>query len=131
MSVTVVDLNTHPTVSGGGTSKHDRLFYNSQDFHVWVHHSEAGFKGPMHRHSAPETFYCLRGTCYMNHPDGTRELMSPGVMIVVPAGDFYQLEDADGQGFVLWGTRSEPYENFREALDGSMIATNPSPKLAV
>lgn len=131
MAVTVVDFNTHPTVTGGGTGKHDRLFFNAPNYHVWVHYSDPGFKGPMHKHTAPETFYCLRGSCWMNHPDGSRELMTPGVAIIVPEDEFYQLEGANGEGFVLWGTRPEPYENPRVASDGRVLEAGGVAKLAL
>ena len=78
MSAKRIDVSDHPAVKGiVGTGKHERLLFNSDTSHVWIHHSVPGDKGPMHRHTADQTFYGLQGECLLNFPDGTRQSITP------------------------------------------------------
>jgi hypothetical protein len=43
-----IDVNEHPALRGAGAGKHERLLFNSDNYHVWIHHSVPGDKGPMH-----------------------------------------------------------------------------------
>ena len=48
MSAKRIDVSEHPAVKGiVGTGKHERLLFNSDTSHVWIHHSVPGDKGPM------------------------------------------------------------------------------------
>ena len=51
-----------------------------------------GDNGPMHWHTADQAFYGLQGECYINFPDGTRQSITPGVLVVIPKGQYYQQE---------------------------------------
>jgi hypothetical protein len=40
-----IDVNQHPALKGAGAGKHERLLFNSDNYHVWIHHSVPGDKG--------------------------------------------------------------------------------------
>jgi quercetin dioxygenase-like cupin family protein len=121
MAVKRIVVGEHPAMKGAGAGKHDRLLFNSAGYHVWIHHSEAGDKGPMHRHTADQAFYGLEGECYLNFPDGTRQSITPGVLVVIPKGQYYQQEAPSHTGYVFLGTRAEPYGNSRFGPEGQEI----------
>ena len=122
MSAKRIDVSEHPAVKGiVGTGKHERLLFNSDTSHVWIHHSVPGDKGPMHRHTADQTFYGLQGECLLNFPDGTRQSITPGVLVVIPKGQYYQQEAPRHTGYVFLGTRAETYENSRFGPEGKEI----------
>lgn len=62
----------------------------------------------MHKHTADELFYCVRGSCTFHFPDGSRRNLSPGTMVVIPKGELYQIENTGGEYLALLGTRGEP-----------------------
>jgi mannose-6-phosphate isomerase-like protein (cupin superfamily) len=122
MPVKRIDVSEHPSVKGiVGLGKHNNLLFNSATSHVWIHNSPAGDKGPMHRHTADQTFYGLEGECWLNFPDGTRQSITPGVLVVIPKGQYYQQEAPSHTGYVFLGTRAETYENSRYGPEGQEI----------
>jgi len=122
MPVKRIDVSVHPSVKGiVGLGKHDNLLFNSATSHVWIHNSPPGDKGPMHRHTADQTFYGLEGECWLNFPDGTRQSITPGVLVVIPKGQYYQQEAPSHTGYVFLGTRAETYENSRFGPEGQEI----------
>jgi len=116
-----IDVNEHPALKGAGAGKHERLLFNSDNYHVWIHHSVPGDKGPMHRHTADQAFYGLQGECFINFPDGTRQSITPGVLVVIPKGQYYQQEAPSHTGYVFLGSRAETYSNSRFGPEGQEI----------
>ena len=102
-----IDVNEHPALKGAGAGKHERLLFNSDNYHVWIHHSVPGDKGPMHRHTADQALYGLQGECFINFPDGTRQSITPGVLVVIPKGQYYQQGAPSHTGYVFLGSRAE------------------------
>jgi quercetin dioxygenase-like cupin family protein len=113
-----IDVNQHPALKGAGAGKHERLLFNSDNYHVWIHHSISGDKGPMHRHTADQAFYGLQGECLIDFPDGTSQSITPGVMVVIPKGQYYQQEAPGYTGYVFLGSRAESYANSRFGPEG-------------
>lgn len=108
----VIDLNNHPflSVEEGHIKK---VLYQSDSYHVWIHADEPGTKGPMHKHTADQTFFCLKGECTFRFPDGSTTLLTPGQMIVIRKGELYQLHNTGDIALVMLGNRGERYENPR------------------
>ena len=75
----------------------------------------------MHRHTADQAFYGLQGECYINFPDGTRQSITPGVLVVIPKGQYYQQEAPSHTGYVFLGSRAETYSNSRFGPEGQEI----------
>lgn len=121
MAVKTIDVNNHPAIKPG-TSKRDRLLFNSDSYHVWIHYSDPGDKGPMHKHTADQAFYGLKGECFINFPDGTREKITPGVLVVIPKGQYYQQEAPSHTGYVFLGSRAESFEKVRFDPRGQEIS---------
>ncbi|MGH7793552.1 MAG: hypothetical protein ACREQ2_01405 [Candidatus Binatia bacterium] len=48
-----------------------KVLFTSDHFHTWVHGDYPGTKGPMHKHTAHQQFYCVQGQCTFHFPDGT------------------------------------------------------------
>ena len=68
-----IDINEHPALKGAGAGKHERLLFNSANYHVWIHHSVPGDKGPMHKHTADQQFYCVQGQCTFHFGGAARQ----------------------------------------------------------
>jgi hypothetical protein len=117
-----IDINEHPGMKSAGAGKHDRLLFNSDNFHVWIHNSVPGRQGTrctdIRRIKA---FYGLQGECLINFPDGTRQSITPGVLVVIPKGQYYQQEAPSHTGYVFMGSRAETYSNSRFGPEGQEI----------
>jgi mannose-6-phosphate isomerase-like protein (cupin superfamily) len=105
-----------------------RVLIRTPDFHVWVHADEPGTKGPMHTHTADETFYCLQGECTFTLKEAsgkryTRKL-TPGMIVMIPKGDFYQLHNTGDEYLVLLGTRGETDKLPRFGKEGETVGRN-------
>jgi mannose-6-phosphate isomerase-like protein (cupin superfamily) len=107
MTIKVVDPITHPKKSSAkGAGK--MILHDSPNFHVWIHGPDhPGEKGPMHKHTADQIFVCVQGEVTYNFPNQASETLRPGMMIVIPAGDFYQIENKGTVDTLLLGGRAE------------------------
>ena len=119
MSVEVVDLTRHPAMNPE-TGHIKKVLYKSNGYHVWLHVDEPGTKGPMHKHTADQTFFCLKGECTVHFPDGTSKRLTPGTIIIIPKGELYQLDNTGDGPMVLLGNRGEAYENPRFTASGQV-----------
>jgi mannose-6-phosphate isomerase-like protein (cupin superfamily) len=96
--------------------------FTSDDYHVWVHiDSEPGKMGPMHKHSADEIFYCVQGECTIHFPDGDSEKLKPGMLVVIPKDQFYQLHNTGSENMILLGSRGEGQGKARHNEGGAVI----------
>ena len=85
-----------------------RLVHDAPGYHVWVHGPDKpGETGPMHKHTADQTFQCVQGEATYHFPDGTSAKITPGMMIVIPAGNLYSIENSGTEDLVLTGSRAE------------------------
>jgi mannose-6-phosphate isomerase-like protein (cupin superfamily) len=111
VTISIVDVKNFPELPHGTGKK---LFFDSPGFHVWIHAGDApGEKTPMHKHTADQTFYCVSGEATYNFPDRPSEKLRPGMMIIIPKGDFYQIENSGPDYLCLLGTRAETYKKPR------------------
>ena len=62
----------------------------------------------MHRHTADQAFYGLQGECFINFPDGTRQSITPGVLVVIPKGQYYQQEAPSHTAMFSWAAGRKP-----------------------
>ncbi len=103
-----------------------KILFNSNGFHTWIHGDYPGDKGVMHKHTADQTFYCIEGECTFHFPDDTSRKLTPGMMVHIEAGSFYQLENT-GEGYMaLLGNRAENGKNPRYLETGDKVAVNRS-----
>src|SRR5688572_5499596 len=62
-----------------------KVLFTSDHFHTWVHGDYPGTKGPMHKHTADQQFYCAQGECTFHFPGGSaRELSPPAIRDSAP-----------------------------------------------
>jgi mannose-6-phosphate isomerase-like protein (cupin superfamily) len=105
MEALFVDIKDQPPLTGHSTKG---TLFSSDDYHVWVHiDAEPGKKGPMHKHSADEIFYCVQGECTIHFPNGDSEKLKPGMVVVIPKDQLYQLHNTGRDNMVLLGSRGE------------------------
>jgi len=105
-----------------------RVLIRTADFHVWIHADEPGTKGPMHTHTADETFYCLQGECTFTLKEASgkryKRKLTPGMIVMIPKGDFYQLHNTGDEYLVLLGTRGETDKLPRFGKAGETVGRN-------
>ena len=65
---------------------------------------------------------CDQTECFINFPDGTRQSITPGVLVVIPKGQYYQQEAPSHTGYVFLGSRAETYSNSRFGPEGQIKA---------
>ena len=108
MSIKVVDPFTHPKKVDRSTAG-KMLLHDSENFHCWIHGPDhPGERGPMHKHTADQMFVCVQGEITYNFPDKPSAILTPGMCIIIPKGEFYQIENRGTQETILVGTRAEP-----------------------
>lgn len=90
-----------------------KVLFTSDHFHTWIHGDYPGTKGPMHKHTADQQFYCVQGQCTFHFPDAPSRPLNPGMLVTIPAGQLYQLENTGNQYMILLGARAEPAANPR------------------
>lgn len=120
MNAEFVDLNIHPVLSGHSTKE---VLYNSDGYHVWIHGDHPGKKGPMHRHTADQIFYCLQGECTFRFPNGESEKLKPGMVVTIPRGQLYQLDNTGSEYLVMLGSRAEAAGKPRHTMNNDVIHT--------
>ena len=103
MPIKVVDLKA---MAAETESCRRQVLMNGPRFHTWLHiYFEPGERDEMHCHNADESFAVIEGECTMYFPDGTKEVMRPGMVALIPGGQFYQLENTGSGRMVLMGNR--------------------------
>lgn len=90
-----------------------KVLFTSNQFHTWIHGDYPGTKGPMHKHTADQQFYCIKGQCTFHFPDGSSRALDPGMLVTIPAGQLYQLDNTGDEYMLLLGARAEPAANPR------------------
>ena len=78
----------------------------------------------MHRHTADEIFYCVQGECTFTLDKGRRETLKPGMVVFIPKGDYYKLENTGAEYLILLGMRSEPSKLARFGAKGEVTGAN-------
>ena len=121
MTVRKVDLLKQPELKLGHSKEN---LFASDHFHTWIHADWPGTKGPMHKHTADEFFYCVQGECTFHFPDGSSDVIRPGQMMVIPANDFYQLDNTGDEYLILLGARAEPSGNPRFGTKDELVGEN-------
>src|SRR5437016_11480628 len=110
MAAEFIDLLNLPELEIGHSKK---LLFTSDQFPTWVHADYPGTKGPTHKHTADQQFYCVKGECTFHFPDGSSRKLTPGVLVTIPAGQLYQLDNTGDEHMILLGARAEPAGNPR------------------
>ena len=101
-----------------------KVLADTDHSHVWIHGDDPGTQGPMHRHTADEIFYCVQGECTFTLETGARERLKPGMVVFIPKGDFYKLENTGSEYLILLGMRSEPSKLARFGTKGEFTGAN-------
>ena len=102
MPIKVVDL----LELGHTTDNGRQLLMDGPRFHAWLHvYFEPGKHDELHCHNADETFVCLEGECTVRFPDGTKEVLRPGSVALIPGGQFYQLNNTGSGRMIMLGNR--------------------------
>ena len=90
------------------------VLINGPRFHAWFHpYLKPGQRDEMHCHNADQTFYCIEGECTMHFPDGTQQVLHPGMAALITGGSFYQLENSGSGPMIMMGNRSGPAEKIQ------------------
>lgn len=121
MTVQFLDLLKEPALEAGHSKK---VLFSSEHFHTWVHGDWPGTKGPMHKHTADQFFYCVQGQCTFRFPDGTAKVVDPGGLMVIPRDHLYQLDNTGDDYMILLGARAEPAGNKRFSAEGAEVGHN-------
>ena len=121
MAVQKIDVLAEPALELGHSKK---VLFGSDHFHTWIHGDWPGTKGPMHKHSADQFFYCAQGQCTFHHPDGSTNVIDPGEMLVVPKDHFYQLDNTGDVYMVLIGARAESAGKPRHGTKNEVVGEN-------
>ena len=118
MAAEFIDLLNLPELDIGHSKK---VLFTSDRFHTWVHGDYPGTKGPMHKHTADQQFYCVKGECTFHFPDAPSRKLTPGVLVTIPAGQLYQLDNTGDEYMILLGARAESAGKPRFAGDEKVV----------
>lgn len=121
MAVKKIDVIEEPELDLGHSKK---VLFSSEHFHTWIHGDYPGTKGPMHKHTADQFFYCAQGECTFHFPDGGKDSIRPGQMMLVPAHHFYQLDNTGDGYLILIGARAESAGKPRHGTTGEEVGEN-------
>lgn len=121
MAVEFIDLLKEPECALGHSKK---VLFGSDHFHTWVHGDWPGTKGPMHKHTADQFFYCVQGQCTFHFPDGSSKAIDPGQLMVIPKDHFYQLDNTGDVYMILLGARAEPAGKPRHGTKNEELGDN-------
>jgi hypothetical protein len=67
----------------------------------------------MHKHTADQQFYCVKGQRTFHFPDAPSRALNSGMLVIIPAGQLYQLDNTGNEYMILLGARAEPAGNPR------------------
>lgn len=121
MGVEFLDVMKAPELKVGHSKQ---VLFSSEHFHTWIHGDYPGTKGPMHRHTADQFFYCVQGQCTFHFPDGSSRAIDQGQLAVIPKDHFYQLDNTGDEYMILLGARAEPAANRRFDEEGRVLGDN-------
>jgi mannose-6-phosphate isomerase-like protein (cupin superfamily) len=121
MAAEFINILEIPELDIGHSKK---VLFTSAKFHTWVHGDYPGTKGPMHKHTADQQFYCVQGECTFHFPDGTSRPLTPGMLVTIPAGQLYQLDNTGEEYMILLGARAEPAAKPRFAADDQVVTVS-------
>jgi mannose-6-phosphate isomerase-like protein (cupin superfamily) len=121
MPAEFIDLLSQPELDIGHSK---RVLFSSDHFHTWVHGDYPGTKGPMHKHTADQQFYCVQGECTFHFPDGSARKLTPGMLVIIPAGQLYQLDNTGDEYMILLGARAEAAGKPRFAGNDHVVTGN-------
>ncbi|MEK6602462.1 MAG: cupin domain-containing protein [Candidatus Binatota bacterium] len=121
MPVEFIDLLNLPELEIGHSKK---VLFSSDHFHTWIHGDYPGTKGPMHKHTADQQFYCVKGECTFHFPEGSSRKLTPGMLVTIPAGQFYQLDNTGDEYMILLGARAESAGKPRYSKDNQEVGEN-------
>lgn len=118
MEAQFADVKNQPPLAGHSTKE---VLFSSDNYHVWVHVDEPGKQGPMHKHTADQLFYCAQGECTFHFPNGESEKLMPGMVVIIPKGQLYQLHNTGAEHMILLGSRAEAHGKARRAQNEAVI----------
>ncbi|HEV8724952.1 MAG TPA: cupin domain-containing protein [Candidatus Binatia bacterium] len=118
MAAEFIDILNLPELDIGHSKK---VLFTSDQFHTWVHGDYPGTRGPMHKHTADQQFYCVKGECTFHFPDAASRKLAPGMLVTIPAGQLYQLDNTGDEYMILLGARAEPAGNPRFSAKGTEV----------
>ncbi len=121
MPAEFIDLLGLPELEIGHSKK---VLFTSDHFHTWVHGDYPGTKGPMHKHTADQQFYCVKGECTFHFPDGSSRRLTPGMLVTIPAGQLYQLDNTGDEYMILLGARAEAAAKPRFTGDEQVVTVS-------
>jgi mannose-6-phosphate isomerase-like protein (cupin superfamily) len=119
MPAEFIDLLNLPELEIGHSKK---VLFSSDHFHTWIHGDYPGTQGPMHKHTADQQFYCIKGECTFHFPDGSSRKLTPGMLVTIPAGQLYQLDNTGAEYMILLGARAEPAGQPRYGKDDRRVS---------
>ena len=109
MPVKSVDVRKLGMESEGGGQR----LLNGPHFQMWFNSYPPGRKGRMHCHNCDETLYVIEGELTVTRPDGERDVLAPGMAIMITGGQFYTLENSAPGKTVFLGHNPRPTETMR------------------
>lgn len=121
MAVEFIDVLEEPELKLGHSKK---VLFGSDHFHTWIHGDWPGTKGPMHKHTADQFFYCAQGECTFHFPDGSSRAIGPGQMAVIPKEHYYQLDNTGDVYMILLGARAEAANKPRFSEKDEVVGDN-------
>jgi mannose-6-phosphate isomerase-like protein (cupin superfamily) len=86
---------------------------NGPNFQMWVTTWKEGRQGRMHCHNCAETLYVIDGEMTVHQPDGSREVLRPGMAVMITGGAYYRLENSGPGKLVYLGHNPKPTETMR------------------
>lgn len=121
MAVEFLNLLEVPELDLGHSKK---VLFGSDHFHTWIHGDWPGTKGPMHKHTADQFFYCVQGECTFHFPDGSKRPIRHGQMMIIPKDHLYQLDNTGDEYMVLLGARAEAANKPRHSEENEVVGDN-------
>jgi mannose-6-phosphate isomerase-like protein (cupin superfamily) len=75
----------------------------------------------MHKHTADQQFYCVKGECTFHFPAVASKKLTPGMLVTIPAGQLYQLDNTGDEYMILLGARAEAAAKPRFSEDDQLV----------
>jgi len=87
---------------------------NTRKLHSWVHYyPNPGDHDELHCHNEDQVFTCFEGQCTLRFPDGSSDVLNPGMVALITGGSFYQLVNTGEAHMILMGYRSGNQDNVK------------------
>ena len=105
---------------------------NTRKLHSWVHYyPNPGDHDELHCHNEDQVFTCFEGQCTMRFPDGSSEILNPGMAALITGGSFYQLVNTGEGHMILMGYRSGNQDTVKiiDYVTRQDIKNGPNPKV--